>query len=77
MKHTVEVKLPKLFGRKDKDISNEAEVVTEIDLNDKNKSVPLAVVIAAPLVIGLSIGYLVGFKAGVGRGGTSVVVVKD
>jgi len=76
MKHTVEVKLPKLFGGKKK-IDNEPEVVTEIDLNDKNKSVPLAVVVAAPLLIGISIGYLVGFKAGVGRGGTNVVVVKD
>jgi hypothetical protein len=73
MKHTVQLKLPKLWGKK----KDDADVVTEIDLEDKEKDISTALMIAAPLVIGCTIGYLVGFKAGVNKGGTNIIVMKD
>lgn len=73
MKHTVELKLPKIWGRKKK--TEDTEITTEIDL-DNTTSVPAVLIIGAPLVIGVTVGYLVGFKHGVGKGGTSIVVVK-
>lgn len=74
MRHVVELKMPKLFGRKK--AIDETEVRTEIDLEDGDKAVPAVLVIAVPLVVGLGIGYLVGYKAGTNKGGTNVIVVK-
>lgn len=75
VKHTVQLKLPKLWGKKRTD-GEDSDVVTEVDL-DKEKYVQDAIKIGVPLVIGLSIGYLVGFKAGVHKGGTNVIMMKD
>lgn len=74
MKHTVQLKLPKLWGKK-KDES-EPDVVTEIDLEKKEQEISTAILIAAPLVVGCAVGYLVGFKAGVNKGGTNIIVMK-
>jgi hypothetical protein len=74
MKHTVQLKLPKLWGKK-KD-SDGADVVTEIDLEKKENDISTALLVATPLVIGCTIGYLVGFKAGVQKGGTNIIVMK-
>jgi hypothetical protein len=74
VKHTVQLKLPKLWGKK-KDTDG-SDVVTEIDL-EKEKDITQMLSIAVPVVIGISIGYLVGFKAGVQKGGTNVIVMKD
>jgi hypothetical protein len=75
MKHTVQLKLPKLWGKKRTD--DGADVVTEIDLENREKDISTALLIATPLVVGCTIGYLVGFKAGVHKGGTNIIVMKD
>ena len=74
MKHTLHLKLPKIFGKKKEDKG--PEVVTELDLEKKEDEIRAVLLVATPLVVGVSIGYLVGFKAGVNKGGTQVVVVK-
>lgn len=74
MKHTIELRFPRLFGRKKE--GDGTDVRTEIDLYGKDKSVPTALLIAAPLVLGITVGYFVGFKSGVNKGGTKVIVVK-
>lgn len=76
VKHTVHLKLPKLWGKK-KTEGDGTEVVTEVDLEKKESDISAAVLVVAPLVIGVSIGYLVGFRAGVNKGGTNVIVMKD
>ena len=76
VKHTVHLKLPKLFGRKKKTNEEGPEVVTEVDLEKREQDISTALLVVAPLVVGVSIGYLVGFKAGVHKGGT-VVIMKD
>ncbi len=75
MKHTVHLKMPKLFGRKKEDDTH--EVVTEVDLEKKEQEISAAILVAVPLVVGVSIGYLVGFRAGVHKSGTNVIVMKD
>lgn len=75
VKHTIHFKLPKLFGKKK--VNDSTEVVTEVDLEDKEQDISTAILVAAPLIIGVSIGYLVGFRAGVHKGGTNVIVMKD
>lgn len=72
MKHTIELKLPKLFGKKKKD--DETEVTTAVEVDDKTISTIVSV--GVPLAIGLSVGYLVGHHKGVSKQLTSVVVVK-
>lgn len=71
MKHIVEVKMPRLFGKKAKD---ESEVRTEVDLEDKEKSIPTALLITAPLVVGMAIAYMAGYNRGVSKGPTVIVV---
>jgi hypothetical protein len=75
MKHTVHLKFPRLWGKKKG--SDGTEVITEVDLKDKESDISAAVLVAAPLIIGVSIGYLVGFRAGVHKGGTNVIMMKD
>jgi hypothetical protein len=75
MKHTIHFKIPKLWGKKKG--SDGTEVVTELDLKDKESDLSAAILVAAPLIVGVSIGYLVGFRAGVHKGGTNVIVMKD
>lgn len=74
VKHTVHLKLPKLFGKKKND--DGPEVVTEVDLEKKEQEISAAILVAVPLIVGVSIGYLVGFKAGVHKAGTNVIVMK-
>jgi hypothetical protein len=76
VKHTVQLKMPKLFGKK-KGNEDGPEVVTEFDLEKREQEISVAIMIAVPLVVGVSVGYLVGFKAGVHKGGTNVVVMKS
>lgn len=74
VKHTIHLKLPKLFGKKAKN-DNGPEVVTEVDLEKREQEISVAILVAVPLVAGLTLGYLVGFKAGVHKGGTNVIVM--
>lgn len=77
MRHTIEVKLPKLFGKKK--TNNETEVKTEVDMEDHTVKVSLGLAFAAPLVVGVTAAYLVGYNKGLVRGidkGTGIVVVK-
>ena len=76
VKHTIHLKMPKLFGKK-KTSENGPEVVTEVDLEKKEQEISAALLVAVPLVVGVSIGYLVGFKSGVHKGGTNVIVMKN
>jgi hypothetical protein len=75
MKHTIQLKLPRLWGKK----KNEEgpEVVTEVNLEKRENEISAALLVLTPLVVGVSIGYLVGFRAGVQKGGTNVIVMKD
>lgn len=75
MRHTIQLKMPKLFGRKK--ANDGADVVTEIDLEDKESDISTALLVGVPLAVGLTVGYLVGFKAGVHKGGTNLIVMKD
>jgi hypothetical protein len=77
VKHTIHLKLPKeLFGKKKTNVDG-TEVVTEVDLEEKEKDISTALLVGVPLVIGVSVGYLVGFKAGVNKGGTNIMIMKD
>ncbi len=76
MKHTIQLKMPRLFRRKRTEEEG-PEVVTEVDLENKENEISAALLVAVPLVVGVSIGYLVGFRAGVHKGGTNVIVMKD
>lgn len=76
VKHTIHFKMPKIFGKK-KAERDGTEVVTEVDLENKEQDISAVILVAAPLVVGVSIGYLVGFRAGVHKGGTNVIVMKD
>lgn len=71
MNMNVDVKLPKLFGRKDKE---DGKGQMEVCVNDKQ--IPeTAILVAGSLVIGLTIGYLVGFNRGVNKN-ANVYIIK-
>jgi hypothetical protein len=74
MKHTIQLKMPKLFGRKKNE--DGPDVVTEVDLTKKEQEISVAILVAVPLIVGVSVGYLVGFRAGVHKGGTNVIVMR-
>lgn len=74
MKHTIEVKFPKIFGKKKK--VDEPDVKTEVDLEEEFSNLPLPWIVGGTLVVGLTIGYLVGHRNGVMKGG-NVFVFKD
>jgi hypothetical protein len=78
VKHTIHLRLPRLniFGKKKTNVDG-TEVVTEVDLEEKEKDISTALLVGVPLVIGVSVGYLVGFKAGVNKGGTNIMIMKD
>lgn len=75
MRHTIHLRIPKLFGKKKSD-GDGPEMVTEIDLKSKEKEISTAILVVTPLVVGVGIGYLVGHKAGVNKGGTNIIVMK-
>lgn len=71
MKHTIELKMPKLFKRKKNENGEEETEVTVTDSELKK-----AMSIAVPLVLGIGIGYAIGYKKGVLKDGSNVFIVK-
>ena len=71
MKHTIELKFPKLFGKKK---SEKVESVhTEIDVAEEVKEIPVPVLVAGVAVVSMTAGYLVGFKRGVEKSGVTII----
>lgn len=70
VKHTIELRMPKIFGKKKtkEELEGETEVIV------KNADVARALSIGAPLVIGLTVGYLVGFNRGVNKNSTVYII---
>lgn len=60
MKHTFELKLPKLLDRK----LNETPEEEEARVKERDEKLQKAIRIGGPLVIGLTIGYLAGHSRG-------------
>src|SRR6185437_1216197 len=60
MKHTFELKLPKIFGKKKGD--SKSEIKTEVEMGEVMEeavnAVPAKVLIGGLLVVGLTVGYL-------------------
>lgn len=75
VKHTIHLRLPRLFGKKK--TNDGPEVITEVDLEKKEQEISVAILVAVPLVVGVTVGYFVGFRAGVNKAGTNVIVMKD
>lgn len=89
MKHTIEVKLPKMFGRKTKAKTEEGtEVKTEVTLDDIKEQIEESVdtnklkenvlkygVPIAVGVAGLALGHMKGFNSGVVRGMDGKIIV--
>lgn len=77
MKHTFEIKMPKLFGKK-KDIK-EPEIKTEVEveevIDEVVNSIPTKLLVGGALVAGYGVGYLVGHRSGVLRA-ASIVIFK-
>lgn len=69
MRMNVEFKPPRLFGKKDKDEKGQME----ISVNDKKVS-DTTVLVGGALVVGLTLGYLVGFNRGVNKNSTMYVI---
>lgn len=69
MEHTIKVKWPKLFGKKKVD---ETEVVTEVDLENKDKYI----LIGGALIVGIAIGYMVGHNRGSSKMLERVIILK-
>lgn len=61
LKHTVQIKLPKIFGRKKEE---GPEVTTEIHLEDSIIDLQKALKVAAPFAATLAVGYLIGNNRG-------------
>ena len=75
MRHTVKLQFPK-FWAKDK---NEPEVITEVDVKEviedvTSKPIPKPVLVGGALLAGLTIGYLIGHRAGVLKGGNTIII---
>lgn len=73
MKHTVELRLPKLWGKKKTEQESKPEVTTKVFVEDEVKEVPMKIIVGATLAVGLTAGYLVGFKNGVEKGGNTYI----
>lgn len=72
MKHVVEFKIPKFFGKKKiEEVEIEPELVTEENMN----KLSTVMTIAAPLVIGLALGYTVGFNRGAVKVLNGIIIV--
>lgn len=74
MKHEVQLRLPRIFGRKKKTEQGEKpEVTTKVFVEDEFKEVPLQIIIGTTLAVGLTAGYLVGFRNGSKNGGNTYI----
>lgn len=73
MKHTVELRLPKLFGRKKKEQEQKPEVTTKVFLEEETKEISVQVIAGVTLAVGLTAGYLVGHMKGVSKGGVTYI----
>lgn len=69
MEHTIRFKWPRLFGKKKAD---EAEVKTEINLENKDKYI----LIGGALVVGMTVGYLIGHNRGASTMLQRVIILK-
>lgn len=76
VRHQVEFRLPRLFGKK-KDKEDKPEVTTKIYIDDEAREIPLPVLLGTTLAIGITAGYFIGFKQGVTRGGNTYNIFKD
>ena len=78
VKHTVQLKMPKLFNRKKKEkVEDKPDVTTEVHIEEVikiPKEVPQIVKMGGVLAVGLTVGYLAGFKDGVSKGGNIVIM---
>ena len=74
VRHQVELRFPKLFGKK-KD--EKPEVTTKVFVEEEIQEVPLPILLGTTAVFCLSLGYLVGFRHGVTKGGNTYNVFKD
>lgn len=73
IKHTIELKLPKIFGKKKVDETGaKTEVKTEINLENKEQYI----IIGTSLALGLTVGYLIGHHRGINKMLNRVFVVK-
>ena len=70
MKHQIELRFPKIFGKKKED---KPEVTTKVYVEDEIKEVPLQVIVGTTLAVGLVAGYLVGHRSGVNKGGNTYI----
>ena len=74
MKHQVELRLPKLFGKKKVEGEEETpEVVTKVYIDDEVKEIPLPVLLVVTLAVGVTAGYFIGFRQGVHKGGSTYI----
>lgn len=73
MKHQIELRLPKIFGKKKKTEESKPEVTTKVFVEEELNELPKSVLIGGLLVVGVTAGYLVGFKNGVSKGGNTYI----
>ena len=77
VKHQVELRLPRLFGKKKDGEDDKPEVTTKVFIDEEIKEIPLPVLLGTTAIVSITIGYLVGFRNGVIRGGNTYNVFKD
>ena len=70
MKMNVEIRPPKIFGRRNKE---EDKGQMEVSVNDTKVS-ETALLVGGALVFGLTVGYLVGFNRGVNKNSTMYII---
>jgi len=69
MKHTIEFKLPKIFGKK-----TEQELEGETEFVLKNRDISRMVSIGIPVAVAFTAGYLIGFNRGVNKNSTMYII---
>ena len=74
MRHIVEVKMPKIFGKKK--VKDETEVRTHVDLDEVSTTIdiPKPLFVGSLVLAGITVGYLAGYRQGVEKGGKFIVV---
>lgn len=75
MKHTFEMKMPKIFGKNKG--TNGPEIKTEVEveevIDEVVSKIPDKVKIAGALVVTYGVGYLVGHRSGVIRAAQTII----